>query len=79
MSETWYKDWHATVDGAPAPVLRGDHALITVEVPPGAKEVALDFRSPDYPRGKLISLVALLAILGLYGWSAFAQRRQAHG
>jgi hypothetical protein len=79
VSETWYKDWHATVDGAPAPVLRGDHALITVEVPPGAKQIALDFRSPDYPRGKLISLIALLAILGLYGWSAFAQRRQAHG
>ena len=74
VSETWYKDWRAEVDGRPAPVLRGDHALITVALPPGAREVALEFASPEYARGKLISLVALLAIVGVWGW-AFLQRR----
>ena len=75
VSETWYKDWHATVDGRPAPVLRGDHALITVALPPGAREVTLDFDSPEYARGKLVSFIALLAIVGLWFWT-FARRRR---
>ncbi|HET9348987.1 MAG TPA: hypothetical protein VFO13_07605, partial [Arthrobacter sp.] len=74
VSETWYKDWHARVDGRPAPVLRGNHALITVALPPGAREVALDFDSPEYARGKLVSLVALLAIAGLWSWTAVRRR-----
>ena len=78
VSETWYKDWRARVDGQPAPVLRGNHALLTVVVPPGAKEIALDFESPEYARGKLISLVALLAIAGLWVL-AFVRRRRPAG
>jgi uncharacterized membrane protein YfhO len=79
VSETWYKDWHARVDGRPAPVHRGDHALITVVLPPGAREVALDFDSPEYARGKLISLLALLAIAGIGGWAVWSLRRVARG
>jgi hypothetical protein len=79
VSETWYKDWRATVDGRPVPVLRGDHALITVALPPGAREVALDFDSPEYARGKLISLLALLAIVGLWSWTFVRRRRLANG
>ena len=79
MSETWYKDWHAKVDGRPVPVLRGDQALITVALPPGAREVALDFDSPEYRRGKLISLVALLTIVGLWSWTLVQRRRLASG
>ncbi len=79
VSETWYKDWHARVDGRPAPVLRGDDALITVALPPGAHEVTLDFDSPEYARGKVISLVALLAIVGLGAWTFLRRRRLAHG
>ena len=78
VSETWYKDWHALVDGSPVPVHRGNHALMTVVVPPGAREVALDFESPEYARGKLISLLALVAIGGLYGGAVFLRRRRAY-
>ena len=77
VSETWYKDWHARVDGTPAPVHRGDNALITVVIPPGAKEVALDFESPEYARGKLVSLLALLLIAGVCVWTVLARRRAA--
>ncbi len=45
VSETWYKDWHARVDGTPATVHRGNHALMTIVIPPGAREIALDFAS----------------------------------
>lgn len=79
VSETWYKDWHALVDGTPAPVHRADHALMAVVVPPGARQVSLDFDSPEYARGKVISLLAVLAIGGLYAGAAVARRRHAHG
>lgn len=79
VSETWYKDWRARVDGQPVPVLRGDHALITVPVPPGGREVALDFESPEYARGKLISLIALLGISGLWAWTYLQRRRPSGG
>jgi hypothetical protein len=79
VSETWYQDWHARVDGTPAPVHRGNHALMTIVIPPGAREVALDFESGEYARGKLVSLLALLAIGGLYLGTLMARRRIAHG
>ena len=59
VAENWYKDWHATIDGSPAPVLRAQHTLLSVVVPPGAKEVAFEFRSPEYVRGRLITLLSL--------------------
>jgi uncharacterized membrane protein YfhO len=77
VSETWYKDWHARVDGTPAPVHRGNHALMTIVIPPGAREVALDFASPEYALGKVISLLALLTIAGLYSGGLVAARRRA--
>ena len=67
VSENWFPDWQATVDGVPARVLRGDYALITVPVPPGAKRVELTFRSAAYRNGKTLSLLslALLAAIAL--------------
>jgi hypothetical protein len=79
IGETWYPDWHASVDGKPAVVHRGDHALITVVLPPGAKEVSLHFASARYARGKLVTLLALLVIAGLFVWSARRGRRAADG
>jgi hypothetical protein len=67
IAENWYPDWHATVDGQPSRVLRGDYSLLTVPVPPGARTVELTFRSRDYETGKAISLasLALLLVVGL--------------
>jgi hypothetical protein len=65
VGENWYQDWQASVDGKAAPVLRADHTLLSVVVPPGAKEVSLEFHSREYQRGKLISLAALLGAAAL--------------
>jgi hypothetical protein len=66
VSENWYKDWRATVDGSPAPVLRAQHTLLSVVVPPGAKEVAFEFRSPEYERGRLITWISLAIVAGIF-------------
>jgi len=60
VSENWYPDWRAEVDGKPGIVRRADHTLISVDIPPGAKSVRLWFESATYARGKVISLVSLL-------------------
>jgi hypothetical protein len=62
VSENWYPDWQATVDGADATVARGNGSLITVVVPAGAEMVELEFESADYRVGKLISLLSLAVV-----------------
>ena len=75
IAENWYLDWHATVDGRPAQVLRGDQTFITVPVPAGAQRVDLVFDSARYRAGKWISLLALVAVLGIVVGSAGWSRR----
>lgn len=73
VAENWYKDWHALVDGTPAPVHRGNHTLLTVPLPPGAREVVLEFDSAAYRQGRLITILATV-LLGLL--FAFARARR---
>ncbi|MEK6687104.1 MAG: hypothetical protein AABZ01_01440, partial [Gemmatimonadota bacterium] len=65
VSENWYPDWQATVDGVQVPTRRGQYSLITVPLPAGAREVVLRFRSAAYLRGRTISLISLVLALGL--------------
>jgi hypothetical protein len=70
VSENWYPDWHAEVDGKPGVVRRADHSLLSVDLPAGARSVRLWFDSADYARGKIISAVALLLAVGMIGVGA---------
>jgi len=65
IAETWYPDWQATIDGRAAAVHRANHAQLSVELPPGAREVRLEFRSPASSRGRAVSLVSTLLAMGL--------------
>ncbi len=60
ISETWYPKWLATVDGRTVPVHRADHALLSVVIPPGARDIRLVLHSDSYQTGKLITGVALI-------------------
>ncbi len=77
VSENWYPDWKATVDGQPAVVHRADHTLLSVVVPPGAHEVSLRFESAAYARGKMVTLVSLLLALALTAAPVLLARRSA--
>ncbi len=75
VSENWYPDWKATVDGVETPVVRGNVTLITVPVPEGAETVELSFESADYRRGKTVSFLSLgLVMLGLIVPSVMRKR-----
>jgi len=74
VSENWYPDWHATVDGKAAVVRRADHSLLSVDVPAGAKQVELWFDSATYARGKLLSVAGLLAAVVMIGVALMRRR-----
>jgi hypothetical protein len=63
VSENWYKDWNATVDGKAGVVRRANHTLLSVELPLDAKEVQLEFKSKAYATGKILSLLSLILAL----------------
>jgi len=76
VAENWYPDWHATVDGAPARVVRGDWALITVPIPARARKVELSFESPGYALGRDISIASVGATLALILLPGLIRRRK---
>jgi len=75
IAENWYPDWHATVDGAPAPVLRGDWTLITVPIAAGASHIELTFASRAFNWGKGITVACLLLAFGAVVGPAAMRRR----
>jgi hypothetical protein len=65
VAENWYKDWQATVDGRPVTPLAAHSTLLSVVVPPGAKEVRFEFRSDAYRLGRLLTLLSALIVAGM--------------
>ncbi len=74
VAENWHPGWQATVDGAPAATHRANHAMLSVALPPGAREVQLDFVTPGYATGKGITALATLAALGIIGAGRWRRR-----
>ena len=77
VSESWYPDWHVRIDGKDAALLRINHALLGVVLPPGAREVRLWFESAAYQRGSLVTLLAVLLTAGLVLVPVVRARRQS--
>ncbi|MFN8476001.1 MAG: YfhO family protein [Anaerolineae bacterium] len=69
LSEVWYPGWQATVDGAPAPLLRAYDTLMAVPVPAGAHAVELRFDPPMVKAGLAISGLALALVVLALAWA----------
>jgi len=76
ISEDWYLDWRVSVDGHQGQVLRGDHALLTVPVAPGARKLELSYYSRSFARGKGIGLFTLLVVAAAFVVPLVWRRRQ---
>jgi hypothetical protein len=64
LSGAWYPGWRAELEDKLLPIVRVDHALMGVIVPPGDDEVALTFRSNHFGTGLAISLASGLILIG---------------
>jgi len=75
VSENYYPGWKATVDGKAAPIGRADYTFIGIELPAGARSVQLDFTSPTYEKGKVITWFAILLGFLMLGAGVWRDRR----
>ena len=76
VADNWFPAWHATVNGAEAPVLRAYHTLRAVPVPAGTSTVEMTYRSALLVRSFWLSLVTLGALVGVGVWGAVRDRRR---
>jgi uncharacterized membrane protein YfhO len=74
LAETFHPYWQAEIDGKPARIYRANLAMRAVFVPAGEHKLMMRYRSLPYERGKLLSLVALIFLAIVVGWTTY--RRQ---
>lgn len=66
LAQSHYSPWRARVDGAPATLIRVNHAFQGVAVPAGRHEVRLDYEDRRFRVGACISLAAVALVAGLW-------------
>ena len=75
VSNTYHPNWRISIDDSPpVPVTRVNYAFQGAPIPAGKHRVTLRFASPAFDLGWKISAATLLALLALWGWSAFRNR-----
>ncbi len=78
FSEVYYPPgWRASVDGAETTIYRTDYALRSVYLTPGEHTVVMSYVPSNLRLGLFISLLALVALVGLMVWPAQARDRGA--
>jgi uncharacterized membrane protein YfhO len=68
VSDAWDPGWKATVDGHNADVQRVDYVMRGVTVGPGTHRVEFRYRPWSFTAGWIVSLAALVALLGALLW-----------
>jgi uncharacterized membrane protein YfhO len=63
VSQTYYHDWHAYVDGNETPLLHANHAFQAIQVPAGTHHVRLIYKDLAFETGAAVSIVAWLGCL----------------
>jgi hypothetical protein len=63
VSEVYYKEWKATVDGRPAEVLHANHVLRAVALPAGSHEVVFKYDSSVVKEGAVVSITTFTLTL----------------
>ncbi len=74
LSDAYYPDWQATVDGAPAPILPTNVLFRGVEVPAGTHTVVFTFVPATWRAGLWVGGASLLFWLALVGAALVGRR-----
>ncbi len=75
VSESYYPGWRASVDAAPAEILRADYLLRGVELDAGAHHVRFEYRPWSVRIGAAMTLAGV-AMAGGLAWSDRRSRRK---
>jgi len=79
VSENYYPDWRATVDGKAADVVRAQFSLMAVPIPAGARSVELRVAPASYGTFRWVTFAALLLVAVTVVSSRVTRRRVTHG
>ena len=75
VADSWMPGWTATVDGRPAPVLRGNHAQRVIPLPePGRHAIVMEYRPPGFVAGRAITVLSVVAWTLIAGFFACTSR-----
>lgn len=77
FAERWDPGWSATIDGAPAPLVRTYGLVLGLDVPEGEHRVVLRYAPPGLVRGVTASAAAALVLAGLALSEAWRRRAAA--
>jgi hypothetical protein len=72
VTQAYYHDWTAQVDGKPAPLWRANYAFEAVEVPAGRHEVTLVYQDEAFRVGAVVSVCTL--VLCAAAWALMGDR-----
>jgi hypothetical protein len=70
VSETFYPEWEATVDGKPSRIYTTDFLIRSVYLPAGSHRVEMKYTARHAFRGAIISIISILvtAFLAIKAW-----------
>jgi hypothetical protein len=74
VSESYFPGWQALVDGKDTKVFQTDYILLGVPVPAGSHHVEMHYAASGAKHGAIVSLVTLVALLGLAVYSLRRKR-----
>lgn len=77
VADNWFPAWKASVDGQEADVLRAYHSVRAVAVPEGTSTVEMWYDSGLLSTSRWLTLLVLLGLSAMGGWSVFVARRRA--
>lgn len=79
LADQYAPGWEARVNGAPAELLRANHAFRLVEVPAGGSDVVFRYRPRSLYLGALLSSLTVLALAVAAGQGAVRRARAGAG
>ncbi len=79
VSSLWLDGWTATVNGREVPVVRTDGVVLGIPVQAGTNEVSLSFTPPGLKSGAAITLLGVLALVGVCVAPVVRRRRASRG
>lgn len=63
ISEIWYPDWKAYIDGRPTEVYRANYSLRAIEIPKGEHIVEMKYESKTFTTGLYITFTTILIVI----------------
>jgi hypothetical protein len=81
ISDTWYPNWTATIDGKEVPIHKANYAFRALKIPAGQHTVTFTYDDPRYDTGKSLSLASNILVLlgiaiGIAGATVFPKRHK---